>query len=250
MINTSRHRTQHARSPAQRSVLGRRGGARVGMTLIEIMIVIGIMAMLAGGGMFGIAALPRARLRTSAMRVASTFRFAYVHALTTGKTTRVAFTLGGSRLSIEQTEDAMQLDPRDPMRAGGAADIEAAAVQQGEALVSLRPRSPRAEFEAVSGARFRPRDLDEGITLVRLYSEHDEEPREEGPGRVYFFTGGRAERAVIHLRNNRGDIFSVVLDPMTGRGEIFDRAVEPVQQLEREDQEQDMREQTPREAQQ
>jgi general secretion pathway protein H len=218
------------------------------MTLIEIMIVVSIMAMLSAGALFGSNALPRARLRSSSMRVAAAFRFAYVHALTSGKTVRVSFPLGGARISVEESDDAMQLDPRDPLRAGGAADIEAAAVRQADAIANLRPRAPRAEFAAISGARFRPRDLDEGVSFQRLYSQHDEEPRDEGPGHVYFFSGGQAERAVVHLRNSKGDTFSVVLDPMTGRAEVVDRAVEPPAPEEREEIETDARERTLREA--
>jgi hypothetical protein len=46
-------------------------------------------------------------------------------------------------------------------------------------------------------------------------------------GSVYFFSGGQAERSVVHLRNQRGEIFSVLVSPLTGRAEIFDRPVEP-----------------------
>jgi prepilin-type N-terminal cleavage/methylation domain-containing protein len=228
-----------------RARLGRR--SRAGMTLIEIMIVVAIMGMLASGVLFGQGALPRARLRTSCMRLAAAYRFAYVHALTSGKTTRVSFPVGGARISVEESDDAMQLDPRDPLRAGGAEAIEAAAVQQADAIQNLRPRAPRAQFTAISGARFRPRDLDEGITVARLYSQHDEEARTEGPGHVYFFAGGQAERAVVHLRNSRGEVFSIVLDPMTGRAEVFDRAVEPPAPEEREETETDSRERVFRE---
>jgi prepilin-type N-terminal cleavage/methylation domain-containing protein len=221
--------------------------SRAGMTLIEIMIVVAIMGMLASGVIMGQGALPRARLRTSCMRLAAAYRFAYVHALTSGKTTRVSFPLGGARISVEESDDAMQLDPRDPLRAGGAEAIEAAAVQLADAIQNLRPRAPRAQFTAISGARFRPRDLDEGITVARLYSQHDEDARTEGTGHVYFFSGGQAERAIVHLRSSRGDVFSIVLDPMTGRAEVFDRAVEPPQQEERDDVETDSRERVFRE---
>lgn len=231
--------------PSRRSWLR---GARAGMTLIEIMIVVSIMAMLATGVLFGQGALPRARLRASCVRLAAAYRFAYTHALTKGKTTRVVLPLNGSLISIEDTDDAMQLDPRDPMRAGGAEAIEAAAVQQADAMANLRPRAPRAEFSAIQRAHFRPRELEGGITVARVYSQHDEEPRTEGTGHVYFFSGGQAERAIVHLKNSRGDVFSVVLDPMTGRAEVFDRAVEPPPQEEREDVEVDARERTYREA--
>ncbi len=206
---------------------GSRGHA--GMTLIEIMIVIFIMGMLLGGATLGMNALPRTRARSSAMRVASTFRWAYVHALTTGRTTRVSFPMGGSDIIVEDTDDAHTLDIRDPFRAGGAADIEADAVRTARQMTDLRPRTPRASFRRLPERVFHARALEQGVTFTRLYSQHDAEPREEGTGHVYFFSGGQTERAVIHVRSARGEIFSVMLNALTGRAEVFDRPVEPPQ---------------------
>jgi type II secretory pathway pseudopilin PulG len=197
------------------------------MTLIEIMIVVVVIGLITAGVAFGTSALPRARLRTSAVRLASTFRFAYVHALTTGRTTRVSFRMGTGELTVEDTDDAHTLDRNDPLRAGGAADVEASALQQARLMTDLRPRATRASFTALPARVFRARPLEQGVSIVKLFSQHDAEPRDEGTGHVYFFSGGQTERAVVHLRNNRGEFFSVSLNPLTGRTEIFDRPVEP-----------------------
>jgi hypothetical protein len=161
------------------------------------------------------------------VRLAATFRFAYVHALTTGHTTRVSFPIGRGQLIMEDTDDAHTLDANDPLHAGGAADVEVAARNQAVLMTDLRPRAPRASFRRLPPRVFRARDLETGVVITRLYSQHDPEPRDEGIGHVYFFSGGQAERAVVHLRNNRGEIFSVLLNPLTGRAEIFDRPIEP-----------------------
>ncbi len=199
----------------------------VGMTLIEIMVVIAVMGLLVSGVTLGTNSLPRTRLRTSAIRMASTFRFAYVHALTTGHTTRVSFPMGGRDIIVEDTDDAHALDVSDPYHAGGAADIEADAMRTAREMTDLRPRAPRASFRRLADRVFHARQLETGIAVTRLYSQHDPEPREEGTGHVYFFPGGQTERAVVHMRSNRGEIFSISLNALTGRTEIFDRPVEP-----------------------
>jgi hypothetical protein len=173
-------------------------------------------------------ALPRARLRTSAVRLASTFRFAYVHALTTGRTTRVSFPMGGGDLYVEDTDDAHTLDVHDPLRSGGAAvEVDATAIRNARLVTDARPRGTRAAFTRLPERQFHARSLESQIAFVKLYSQHDEEPREEGTGHVYFFSGGQTERAVVQLRNSRGEFFSVTLNPLTGRSEVFDRPVEP-----------------------
>ena len=204
-----------------------RARGHAGMTLIEIMVVIAIMGLMVSGATLGMNALPRTRLRTSAVRIASTFRFAYVHALTTGRTTRVSFPMGGRDITLEDTDDAHTLDINDPYHAGGAADIEADAIRQARIMTDLRPRTPRASFQRVPDRVFHARQLETGVSITRLYSQHDVEPREEGTGHIYFFPGGQTERAVVHLRNSRGEIYSISLNALTGRAEVFDRPVEP-----------------------
>jgi prepilin-type N-terminal cleavage/methylation domain-containing protein len=208
------------------------------MTLIEILVVIAIIALLAGGIAFGFNAVPRAKLRAGSLRLANTFRFAYIHALTTGRTTRVSFPLGTGQISVEDTEDVHTIERRDPNRPGTAEDVEAEARRDAQAMSDLRPCAPRAMFTALPPRTFRPLPR-EDVVITRLYSPHDPEPREQGTGHVYFFSGGLTERAVVHVRNTRGEIFSVALSPLTGRAEIFDRPVEPPNVVEREATDQD-----------
>jgi len=229
------------------------GRAQPGMTLIEIMVVIVIIGLIVSGASLGAGSLPRTRLRASAIRVASTFRFAYVHALTTGRTTCVRFPLGGQEIVLEDTDDAHTLDPVSPLRGDGVGDIERAASAQTDRMMDTRPREHRAQFRLVPSRVFRPRALESGVHFTRLYSQHDTEPREEGTGRVYFFAGGQTERAVVHLRNDRGEIYSVMLEPITGRAEVFDRPMEPASTDDRDSTDQveiDQRDRAPREAQQ
>ena len=199
-----------------------------GFTLLEMLISIGLVALLMTGAVVGFGAVRRGRLRAGAAPVSSAFRFAYVHALTTGRATRVAFSLGSDQLWIEDTDDAHVLDTRDPMHVGGAAsEVEAAAQQNAQLTLQVRPRAPRAQFTRPRGARFRTRRVERDVVLSRLYTSHDESALEEGTGYVYFFSGGRGERAVVHLRGGSGEIYSVLLHPLTGRSEIFDRPIEP-----------------------
>ena len=101
----------------------------------------------------------------------------------------------------------------------------AAQRREAEAQINLRPRAPRAEFARPQGNRFRVREL-EGVEFTRLYSSHESEPRERGDGYIYFFTGGSAEPAVVHLHGGNDETFSVMLHGASGRPEIFDHAIE------------------------
>lgn len=203
------------------------------MTLLEIMVVMLIAGMMMSSAVMGFGAVRRGRLRAGAAHLASAFRFAYVHALSTGRPTRVVLPLNDNRVWIEDTEEAHVLDPRDPLRLGGAAPgeeavaAEEAARQQATLISELRPRTPRAEFTRPTGARFRERTLEDGVVVTRVYAQHEEQARTEGSGYIYFFPGGVCERAVVHLRGADGVIFSVTLNGLSGRTQIIDHAVEP-----------------------
>ncbi|MDB4931363.1 MAG: ral secretion pathway protein [Myxococcaceae bacterium] len=224
-----------------------------GFTLLEIMIVVLIGGLMASSAVVGFGATRRGRLRAASARVAAAMRFAYVHALTTGRATRLVISVGGNSIWIEDTQDAHVLDPNDPLRAGGATvdaeQIEAIARREAEAQINLRPRAPRAEFARPAGNRYRVREL-EGIEFTRLYSSHEVEPRERGDGHIYFFTGGAAEPAVVHIHGGNDETFSVMLHGASGRPEIFDHAVElpRVDENESDERDVDLRDQRVREA--
>lgn len=204
-----------------------------GFTLIEIMIVVLLASLMATSAVVGFSSLRRGRLRSGASSVASAMRAAYVHALTTGRTTRLVLTLGSNRYWIEDTDDAHVLDNDDPLHQGGAAqtaeDAERAARVTASAIAAQRPRAPRAEFARPSGQRYRERSLSDDVRIERLYTQHDVDGREEGSGYVYFWSGGTGERAVVQLRGVNGEVYSVVLSPLTGRAQVLDRAVEPAE---------------------
>lgn len=213
-----------------------------GFTLIEVMLVIALAALFTAGATVGFSATQRGRVKAGAAHLASSFRAAYVHALTTGKATRVVLDFNDNQVWIEDTLDAHVLDRRDNLRGG---DLEAEAQSEAQRVMESRPRAPRAEFEQVAGNRYRPRVLERGVTIGRLYAQHEPGARENGRGYVYFFSGGVAERAVVQLRGPGDVVYSVVLHPLNGRSEIFAEAVEPPDRdepEERDDREVDARE--------
>ncbi len=209
----------------------------LGFTLIEVMVSLAVVALLMSAATAGFGAVRRGRVRAGATSIASAFRYAYVHALSTGRTTRVVILLGEGRYWIEDTEDAHTLDPNDPYRAGGAAEspevLEAAGRREAELMIQMRPRAPRAEFSRPAGRRFRERNM-EGAVFSRLFTAHSEEAREEGRGYVYFFSGGVAERAVVQLRGDDNSAYSVLVEPQTGRAIVYDQHIEPPSLPDRE----------------
>ncbi|MFK8002993.1 MAG: Tfp pilus assembly protein FimT/FimU, partial [Polyangiales bacterium] len=248
---TSTHRAKRGQADVrveQRglTVLHRRKAQREGMTLIEVMLVIVIGALLVVGASTGLGAIARTNMRAAAMTISSASRFAYHRAVTHGKTVRIALDFDANTIGIEEAQGQVILaDPdadddvdeevdddgsRDPWAAAQASLDDTMQANLGRASFSTvgnEERETGADGEPVVTVtpidRFRPRPLD-GVELNLLITPHEREARVDGKGYIYFFPSGRTETAIVQLTNEDEVIYSVQIDALTGRAEIFSYA--------------------------
>ena len=211
-----------------------------GFTLIEVIMVIAIIAVVVTGATFGLGAITRTRLRSSAFKVMSAARFAYTRSLTQGTTTRLHFDLDKDTMAIEETltpvtlatseqledEDGQAVDPWDLARA-----------RLEQPLTPVKPTSPFQPISNQSGKvieRYTPKPIGEAISVHALITPHETETRTDGEGSVYFFPGGLTEHAVIQLTDSSDTVYSVEIHPLTGNARIHNFAYEPLDELDDE----------------
>ena len=211
------------------------------MTLIEVMIVIVIVALAAGGLSFGFGALTRSRLRSSCTRMVAAARFAYSRAIVHGKTLRIAFALPGDSFSIQQAHGRVALARTDdPRREAGEPEdtgLARVAIDPWEAAkASLEetykpsfgasPFGPLTNQAGQTLKRYRDVKLAQGVRITRLQVGHEKEPLSEGNGAVHFFPQGLTEHAIIQLRDESDTVYSVEIHPLTGRAKVRTQAYE------------------------
>ena len=245
-LPTSRDQAQWLRARGRRT--------EEGMTLIEIMIVIVIGALLVTGATMGIGAISRSNLRAGTMTISAAARFAYHRAVTHGKTVRIALDFGANTIALEEAHgnvviadpnaednDDDELDEddgsRDPWAAAQARLDDSFGANLGRASFSTisteTDEDGDGEVERTAIDRFLPRPF-EGAQLHLLISPHEQEPREQGKGYIYFFPSGRAENAVVQLVNESDIVYSVELESLTGRPRIYSYAFGEEDMEERE----------------
>lgn len=209
---------------------------RAGMTLIEMMIVVIIVAVAATGLSVGFGALNRTHLRSACMRIAAGSRFAYNRAISQGTTVRLAFDLDTEQMSFEEAHGAVTLARIDDERRGNVEDdsegADAAGVDPWEAARArladtLRPSFGASPFTTLTGSRYAAAELSDGIAIDRLITPHEADPREDGVGHIYFFPNGQTEHAVVWVTDNHDRVFSIEIHPLTGRGRIREGSYEP-----------------------
>jgi general secretion pathway protein H len=128
-----------------RGRLARRGAARCrpaaarqrGMTLIEIMIVIGVLALIVGMAVLGFGATRNAEISRATNQVANLARYGYDKARVTGEHYRLLIDLDEGTIALQQGDDAMYLPATDR-------DGKILAVDEGK-LEDQAARDKRAE---------------------------------------------------------------------------------------------------------
>lgn len=201
-----------------------------GMTLIEIMIVLVLMALLIGTMAFGSGFFGGANRRAAATLIVAGVRKGLAQANTTGKPARLAIDLTQGQVVLEQASSSQAL-------VGGKKDEDETTEPLDPAAVLLQQAEASAEEILSGGGKHDPgfapvavfgddgegpgRALGSGIKVLKVQTEHDEEPITEGVAYIYFWPGGVTERAIVQIAKLGDDTgLTVEISPLTGRADI------------------------------
>lgn len=197
-------------------------------TLIELTIVIAIIALIVAGATMGVRALARTDLRSAAVKVSGSMRFAFDRATTTGRHYRLAVDFTGGDVHLEMSENPYVMLREEAARKPGDTSEE----DQTKPLETLRPQTsiggfdlaslpqrPPADFQAFTESRMKPVALGR-ITVKSIWTPRYAEPRTEGKAFLYYFPQGFAEEAVVVL--SHGDAaYSLLQHPLTGKVKVL-----------------------------
>jgi general secretion pathway protein H len=210
---------------------GRVPGSRLGLTLIEIIVVMTIIAVVSGMAIAGSMQLPSARLRRSATMIASAIKVAYTRATATSRDLRLVLDIDKQRIWLEESDSPMLVQTSGKYANGGAQAIteaEREAFAEGDKILK-GPPIPKPRFEPidtygfgdVDGNKGGGKPLQSGIKFRAVQTTHDDTPRTSGRAYLYFWPGGRTERASIQLRIGDSEesarILTVMVSPLTGK---------------------------------
>ncbi len=209
-----------------------------GITLLELMVVMAILALLIWAIAGGLAPT-QSRLRSETGKVAGMLRFAFDRSMATGSHHRVIINLDDDTYRVERCEGkvvlrrgetAEKLAEQEKERTASAAALGTTDVDQAMAMVSEAAKQALgggagqagASCEAVKGPLGRPRTMSRrgGIGISKVYVAHLEEPVDGGEVTINFFPLGYGERALVEVSDGEGDVYTIVLHSITGRVEV------------------------------
>jgi len=209
-----------------------------GFTLIEVILVVAIIAVVVTGATFGLGAVTRTRLRSSAFKVTSAARFAYSRSLTQGTTTRLRFDFEKNTMAVEETDTPVTLATEAQLETDEGQAVDPWDLARARLEQPLTPVQPTSPFHPIANRngkvlkRYTPQPVGDGISIQALITPHETDARTDGEGSLYFFPGGLTEHAVIQLTDSSDTVYSVEIHPLTGNARIHNFAYEPLDDLD------------------
>jgi len=209
-----------------------------GFTLIEVILVVAIIAVVVTGATFGLGAVTRTRLRSSAFKVMSAAQFAYSRSLTQGTTTRLRFDFEKNTMAIEETDTPVTLATEMQLEADEGQAVDPWDLARARLEQPLSPIEPTSPFQPITNAsgkvleRYTAQAIGDGISIQGLITPHETDKRTDGEGSLYFFPGGVTEHAVIQLSDSSDTVYSIEIHPLTGNARIHNFAYEPLDELD------------------
>jgi len=82
------------------------------------------------------------------------------------------------------------------------------------------------EFVAVPNDVFQGDQLPPGVSFKDILTPHSFEKKTTGEEYIMFYPTGFAERTVIHVGTERGEVYTMVIKPLTGKTIVYDREVD------------------------
>lgn len=241
------------------------------MTLIEVLVVMGLLALVAQTLVVGLGSSGQAEIHRTTNQIASTIRFAFDRARVTGRHFRLLIDFEKRSFSLQTADERMYLPPTD--RDGKITEIDLDELEEREArderAAEAFNRSVQADVFAEDdafdpyqvGPKMVPRQrpplfksferentlkglgdaitLPEEVRIVSVRTDADFVPITNGEAALYFFPQGRTQVAHIQLSDESGeDVYTIKVQPLTGKVTVIDELedlVLPEDTLEVED---------------
>ncbi|MBI3017955.1 MAG: prepilin-type N-terminal cleavage/methylation domain-containing protein [Deltaproteobacteria bacterium] len=176
-----------------------------GLTLIEIIVVMAIIAI------FTVIALPRFQnklslhIKKQARMLSGTIRFLYTQAALKNVTYRLHYDFANRTYFVEKSSDAVRL------------------TSEGS-LTQEKKTGPK--FTEDKELLKKHVQLQKRIKFKDIKTELSKDLITEGHAYTHFFPSGYVEQTQIRLESEIGDIYTIVVEPLTGRAKVYPYDIE------------------------
>lgn len=222
--------------------------AQAGFTLIEVLLVLAIIALVAGTAVMGFRHMARTDLRAGALKLSGAIRYLYDRAAATGKMQRLVVDFEQQRYWAEESDDRFFLPRERETDETRAKDAEQQAKEEEEQkkrdeeaqsfgenpqydITRYQPQefhAKRARFSAFKEVAVHPVEMKGAVKIQAVFTPRLAAPQSTGRAYVYFFPLGSAEPARVYLSDPKQEVvYTLMVHPLTGRVQVVNRYVAP-----------------------
>lgn len=188
-----------------------------GLTVVEILIVIAILAMVVAGSVGVVSNIGNFQLRGEVFRTASALRMVQGRAAINGVRYQVVFDLEGNRYRVECSEDNVLVRTQEEEEEAERAQRTRRFRRADDPEANPFGGGLRAAFDACEDAVVGERTLPDRMQFRQVLTINRRDPVTSGEVAVGFFPDGFVEQAVIWMEHDSGATWAIELEPMTGR---------------------------------
>jgi prepilin-type N-terminal cleavage/methylation domain-containing protein len=212
------------------------GKSRPGMTLIEIIVVLTIVAAMMAMAAYSLATVTDARLRGAALRLSGTITHIFGRSAINGTRYQLVIDLDTNEYWAEcsEVEVPLGMEMTDAREHDAAAEESATEGEESSGSVMNTNHRRRWEsdddeadpfglnlqntFDDCTEDLIPRRTLPDGLEFDSVMTTHQTDPFESGQATIAFFSNGFVEQSIIWLRETDGEgAMTLLVHSMTGR---------------------------------
>ncbi|OFZ53490.1 MAG: hypothetical protein A2428_08025 [Bdellovibrionales bacterium RIFOXYC1_FULL_54_43] len=179
-------------------------------------------------GMMTVVALPtltsyfQLSLNSAAREIATTIKEAYNSTVITGKVHRMAYDLKKNTYWVESGPTTALLDTKETLER-----------DQRRKRFMREEEKPASPFSIEKSVTRKKLSLPRGVVFEDLVTQESPEPITEGIVYSHFFPHGLTERTIIHLKDESKHRISLVISPLVGQTDLYERYMTRAEIFER-----------------
>lgn len=208
---------------------------RKGLTLIEIMIVVALVAAMMAIAIVGLGVVGQSDVQGEALRLSSLVRYTFTNAATSNSTLQMKLNFDDNTFTVEKLELSGGLSD-DELRGTTMKSIMSKEKfdtddedDRGRRMDDEDTRFGTVQRTTIEDMFFDEEDtiLADGVYFIGLMTSHHDEIQRDGIGTINFFSNGFVERSVIFLGDeaardglDEGVFYTITVSPLTGQSSV------------------------------
>jgi prepilin-type N-terminal cleavage/methylation domain-containing protein len=186
-----------------------------GFSLIEMLVVMGIIALIASVALPSVSSYFQISLNSAARDLATVIKEAYNAAVITGKVYRMAYDFKNKTYWVEVGPADALLDTKETKEKE----------ERRKRFSRLSSSQEKSAFNLDPTITRKKMPLPRGVEYEDIITQQSADPIKEGTAYTHFFPHGLTEQTVIHLQDQSKHHASLVITPLIGNTELYDRYV-------------------------